>query len=184
MRIEKPEGESELIRMARSGDRRAMEALLAKHESALHALCIATLGHPQDAEDAVQETFIRAVRSFSRFREESQLRTWLNRIAINICLDMIRRRRNVMPLDSALNLSSANSVESNALNRISINDALNQLSPRRRAVLVLREVEGWSAEEIATAMGWRSSRVYFEHRMSLQAIARWQEAEERKGEGR
>src|SRR5438552_5037953 len=74
-----------LIQRGLTGDRSALDQLLGPHQQALVGLCYGILGHAQDAEDAVQETFLRALRALSSFRGEAAFRSWLFRIAINIC---------------------------------------------------------------------------------------------------
>src|SRR5690242_6632035 len=85
--------EDDLLRAGRAGDPWALQRLFAPYERPLFILCRGTLGHTDDAEDAVQETFLRALRALPGFRGDSSLRTWLFRIAIHICLDWKRARR-------------------------------------------------------------------------------------------
>src|SRR5262245_46765636 len=84
---ERPAAEARLLAEARAGDQAALERLLEPQERALYVLCRGILGHPDDAEDAVQETFLRALRALSGFRGDAAFRTWLFRIAVRICLD-------------------------------------------------------------------------------------------------
>jgi RNA polymerase sigma-70 factor, ECF subfamily len=89
-----------LLDRARSGDEGAFRNLIEPHRGALHAHCYRMLGSPHDAEDALQDTLFRAWRALPAFRGGSQLRTWLRRIATNVCLDAIAgRRKHVPPLD-------------------------------------------------------------------------------------
>jgi RNA polymerase sigma-70 factor (ECF subfamily) len=92
-----------LLDRARRGDERAFRSLIEPHRTTLHARCYRMLGSPHDAEDALQETLLRAWRALPRFRGGSQLRTWLHRIATNVCLDTIAgRRKRIPPLDYEL----------------------------------------------------------------------------------
>src|SRR5437899_12360817 len=77
--------EAALIRAALAGDRAAMEQLLAPHRRPLVAFCHGLLGNAEDAEDAAQETFFRALNALAGFRRESRFRSWLFRIALNLC---------------------------------------------------------------------------------------------------
>src|SRR3954449_848972 len=127
------------------------------------------LGSPFEAEDAVQETFIRAWRGFDRFEGRSALRSWLYRIATNVCLDMLsskERRARPMDLGPARepvieNLSTPEvpwlepipdpadvAVERDTI-RLAFVAALQHLPPRQRAVLILCEVLRWQATEVA-----------------------------------
>jgi RNA polymerase sigma-70 factor, ECF subfamily len=121
-------------------------ALLAPYEAGLRFLCRDLLNHPEDAEDALQETFLRAIRGLKQFRGESQLKTWLTRIAIRVCLE--QRRRPVSPSPIPVPVTS---IETQTIQRMLLNSALSELPPRRRAVFLLKEVEGWSLAEIAVA---------------------------------
>ena len=145
----------------------------------LTAHCYRMLGSAFEAEDAVQETFIRAWRGYDKFEGRSQLRSWLYRIATNVCLDMLgssqRRARPVdlsapvsadtklgpplaetawiEPIPDARTVVSEGDPEDVMLARESVRlafvAALQHLPPRQRAVLILREVLRWRAEEVA-----------------------------------
>jgi RNA polymerase sigma-70 factor (ECF subfamily) len=155
-----------------------LEAQLEQHRVELTAYCYRMLGSPFEAEDAVQETFLRAWRSFERFEGRSALRSWLYRIATNVCLDLLNgRNRRARPMDlgpagepDIANLHTLPevtwiepvpdgrvlpdgdpaevAVEREAV-RLAFVAALQQLPPRQRAVLILREVLRWSAAEVA-----------------------------------
>jgi len=164
----------------------APDALLAdleRHRVELTAYSYRMLGSSFEAEDAVQETFIRAWRAIDRFEGRSSLRSWLYKIATNVCLDMLgasqRRARPVDlnpagtadgPLDGGLPesawvepvpdgrvLPTAGDPAEVAVARESVRlafvAALQNLPPRQRAVLILREVLHWKAEEVAELLG-------------------------------
>src|SRR5438067_7745050 len=128
------------------------------------------LGSPFEAEDAVQETFIRAWRSIDKFEGRAALRSWLYKIATNVCLDLLggrERRARPMdfgpaqePLESNLNTRSeatwiqpipdpAVVAESNETTRLALVAALQHLPPKQRALLILCEVLRWKASEVA-----------------------------------
>jgi RNA polymerase sigma-70 factor (ECF subfamily) len=150
---------------------------LEQHRRELTAYCYRMLGSPFEAEDAVQDTLIRAWRSIDRFEGRSALRSWLYRIATNVCLDMLsgRERRarpmdlgaSVEPVESNLNTlpevtwiepipdtsiapdgDPANVAESRETIRLAFVAALQHLPPRQRAVLILCEVLRWKASEV------------------------------------
>jgi RNA polymerase sigma-70 factor (ECF subfamily) len=160
-------------------DASELDAQFEQHRSELKAYCYRMLGSPFDAEDAVQETFIRAWRGLERFEGRAALRSWLYRIATNVSLDMLNgRERRARPMDLG---PAREPVESNlhalpevtwiepvpddlvvsgegdpaevALSRETLRlafvAALQHLPPRQRAVLILCEVLRWKASEVA-----------------------------------
>jgi RNA polymerase sigma-70 factor (ECF subfamily) len=148
---------------------------LEQHRRELTAHCYRMLGSPFEAEDAVQETLLRAWRSLDRFEGRSALRSWLYRIATNVCLDMLEgRERRARPMDlgpagepvaenlrtlpevtwiqpvpDSLVADPADAVVSRDTIRLAFVAALQHLPPRQRAVLILCEVLRWKASEVA-----------------------------------
>jgi RNA polymerase sigma-70 factor, ECF subfamily len=95
-------GQRKLLGAAREGDEDAFQELIAPHRGELHAHCYRMLGSVHDAEDSLQEALLRAWRGLPKFEGRSSLRSWLYRIATNVCLDVIsRRRRRMLPMDHA-----------------------------------------------------------------------------------
>jgi RNA polymerase sigma-70 factor, ECF subfamily len=143
---------------------------LEQHRRELTAYCYRMLGSPFEAEDAVQETLLRAWKAIDRFEGRSALRSWLYRIATNVCLDMLGgRERRARPMDLGPsgepvidNLRELpevtwieptpdpvdTTVERETI-RLAFVAALQHLPPRQRAVLILREVLHWQASEVA-----------------------------------
>ena len=167
-------------RMADSQDD-AFARLVEAHGADLHVHCYRMLGSLHDANDAVQDTLLRAWRALSNFRGQSSHRTWLYRIATNVCLDAIgRRRRRVLPIDydagdqdphRALadviwiepfpdqqfdvergRIEPEARYEQREAVELAFIAALQHLAPRQRAVLILRDVLGFSAKETAEAL--------------------------------
>lgn len=85
--------EANLLERAQAGDRKAFGALLRKHQRRVFACAIQMLGDRGEAEDAAQETFLRAWRAIGRFDGRSELSTWLYRICVNVCLNALRKRK-------------------------------------------------------------------------------------------
>jgi RNA polymerase sigma-70 factor, ECF subfamily len=164
-----------LLAAGRAGDRTALDQLLALHERPLFALCYGILGHAEDAEDAVQETFLRALRALPGFRGDAAFRTWLFRIAVNVCLKRKSDRAPAVPWDEEPTDTSPStaSPETIALRQLRLMEALRALLPRQRAVLLLKEREAWSLAEIAAAMGWNERQVRYELSKARQALAEW-----------
>jgi RNA polymerase sigma-70 factor, ECF subfamily len=172
----RPSAETALLHAGQAGDRAALDQLLGLHERRVLAVCRGILGHIEDAEDAAQETFFRALCALPRFRGEASFRTWLLRIAVNVSLNWKRSRRLTEPWDEEQIDAprEAASPEEIVLLRLQMTEALDQLSPQRRAVLLLREQEGWDVPEIGVAMGWNVKRVYNELFKARQTLLEWQ----------
>jgi RNA polymerase sigma-70 factor (ECF subfamily) len=179
-----PAAEAALLRAGRAGDREALERLVALHHRTLLALCHTLLGHAEDAEDAVQETFLRALRALPGFRGDATVRTWLCRIAVNVCRNWRRDHRPTEPWDEErTNLApEAVSPEALAVRHLRILEALNILRPSQRAVLLLKEREGWSMAEIAAALGWNEKRVGNELYRARRALLEWRRRDASEGE--
>jgi RNA polymerase sigma-70 factor (ECF subfamily) len=155
-----------------------LEARLEEHRRELTAYCYRMLGSPFEAEDAVQDTYVRAWRAYDRFEGRAALRSWLYRIATNVCLDMLgSRERRARPMDlgpaqepvlaslntrpdesfvepipDALVAQGADPAEIAATRdsvRLALVAALQHLPPRQRAALILCEVLRWKASEVA-----------------------------------
>jgi RNA polymerase sigma-70 factor, ECF subfamily len=147
-----------------------LEGQLEQYRAELTAHCYRMLASPFEAEDAVQETFIRAWRNLDKFEGRAALRSWLYKIATNVCLDMLggreRRARPIdlgpaqEPIEANLNERSeatwiqpipdpAVVAESNETTRLALVAALQHLPPKQRAVLILCEVLRWKAGEVA-----------------------------------
>ena len=167
------------------GDEDAFRALVDRHRAELHAHCYRMLGSLHDADDALQDTLLRAWRALPGFGGRSSFRTWLYRIATNVCLDALARRtKRVLPIDygpvmglgdeeSEQPLADSLWIEPYPDGTLSVADgaagpdaryerrealelafvaALQHLPPRQRAVLILRDVLGFSAREASEAL--------------------------------
>jgi RNA polymerase sigma-70 factor, ECF subfamily len=154
----------ELLAKAAAGNEEAFVQLTAPLRRNLHAHCYRMLGSVHDADDAVQETMLRAWRAIGRYEPRAELSAWLYRIATNVCLRMIeqRGRWDAAAVDAFLQpypdkLLETETPEREAERRETIGlafvTAMQLLPPRQRAALVLRDVLGWSAREAAEVLG-------------------------------
>ncbi len=163
-----------LLRMKVTDTGRPAEPMrrLEPYQGELRRYAARMLGSRFEAEDAVQETMVRAWNALDRFEGRSQLRSWLYRICTNVCLDMLasRQRRALLDLDvlqSEIATSAPGALTTGVPSdadpadvavaresvRLALVTVLHYLPPKQRAVLILREVLHWSAAEIAELLG-------------------------------
>jgi RNA polymerase sigma-70 factor (ECF subfamily) len=176
-----PVREHDLFEAAREGDSDAYRGLVERYGAELHAHCYRMLGSLHDAEDALQETLLRAWRGLPRLSRQRSLRNWLYRIATNVCLDTLASRSaRVLPIDHGGSSDPADHgdpiaeatwidpypdgeiddgyaapearYEQREAVELAFVAALQHLPSRQRAVLILREVLGFSAREVAGTM--------------------------------
>jgi RNA polymerase sigma-70 factor, ECF subfamily len=149
-----------------SGDTRAFEGLVRKHERRVFRVTLAVTGNHQDAEDAMQETFLKVYKRIADFRRESRFATWLTSIAVNEALQVRRTRKrsdSFEQIDEAVELPVpqrkqewyANPEQRFARREIRgfVEDAICALEPQYRIAFVLRDVEGLSTDEAAEVLG-------------------------------
>jgi RNA polymerase sigma-70 factor (ECF subfamily) len=173
-----------LLEAARAGDLSALDRLVALHQEPVFALCRTLLGHVEDAEDAAQEVFLRAVRALPRFRGEAAFRTWLFRIAVNLCRSWKRHQRPTQPWDEAQpgSVPAGLSPENAAIRHLQLQEALNALPRHYRAILLLKEQEGWSMAEIGAAWGWSEKQVQNALYRARRALLDWRQRHAGEGE--
>src|SRR5918995_437980 len=166
--------EAGVLTAARAGDEAAFSKLVDRYRRELQLHCYRMLGSLEDAEDAVQETFLRAWRKRETFRGDSSFRAWLYGIATNACLDALARRPRVAPPQDGRPLAEVPWLQpypDRLLEGVASNDdepdaevvaketielafiaAIQLLPPKQRAVLISRDVLGWSAAERAALL--------------------------------
>src|SRR5947207_4834254 len=149
-----------LLASAQAGDERAFRQLIEPYRHALDVHCYRMLGSTQDAEDLVQETLLRAWRALERFEPRAQFQTWLYRIATNACLDELGRRPRRPALIDPFPDRPVGETEAPVYDpaaryairegmELALVGAIQQLPGRQRAVLIFRDVLGWTAPEVA-----------------------------------
>jgi RNA polymerase sigma-70 factor (ECF subfamily) len=157
------------VAKARSGDADAFRVLVERHSRALFRLAFRMTGNESDAEDVVQESFLRAYRQLGKFDERASFGTWLYRIATNCSLDLVRSRKRrseqMAPADSEMDDLSRDPVlnlpaldptpERSALSsevRERVAEAMNDLSATERTAFVLRHFEGMCIEDVSRVL--------------------------------
>ena len=147
-----PEEEQSLIESARNGDVAAFEQLYRAHAGRVNGLCLRLCSNSADAQDATQETFVKAWRALRNFKGNSALSTWLHRIAFNEAMRIKKSRsgrdNHLQLVDQATRDDSATLTESEQLEQ-----AIRRLPDRAREALVLNKLYGYTHEEAADLMG-------------------------------
>lgn len=170
------ENDLQLLEQARRGDFSAVEAIVARYERRIFALAYQILGHTQDAEEVVQQTFLSLVEHLNDFRGDSAFATWLLRIATNNALGLLRKKsvRTAAPLgdgnrddDDGLPFpqfiaqwrETPEEIASRRETQELLRAALEELDDKYRLVFVLRDVEGMSTAETAEILALSESNV-------------------------
>ena len=162
--VERPESVSDeaLIDRSRAGDERAFRDLVERYEPRVAATVIGMLGPGDEAEDVGQETFIRLYRALDRFRGDSSLGTYVTRIAINLSLTALKKRKRrisrfVSQDETERDRPEASWDPRGELERKDdirrVREAVARLAPNHRAVVVLRMIDGYSTREAAEILG-------------------------------
>ena len=153
----------ELVRQAKGGNKEAFETLLVRHQSRVFAVAGGILRNREDVEDIAQQVFSKAYFSLKRFDQRAAFSTWLYKITVNECWDVLRKRK-VRPLVLEVDLSEEQARQYQAAEQLSdgkpdaseqlasrerVEQLLGCLDERDRSMLVLKEVQGFSVEEIA-----------------------------------
>ena len=178
-----PHTDATAVALARDGDSEAFRALVDRHSRAVYRLAHRMTGNPQDAEDVVQETFLKAYRQLGRFESRANFSTWLHRIAVNCSIDLIRGRKHQEAGHDAADLEALDGAHGGqghgdrgghgeigqrvdpSPERLMLSSevqervgkAMGTLTPMERAAFVLRHFEGQSIEEISRALGLKAN---------------------------
>src|SRR5688572_13929332 len=158
-----------VISRARAGDSEAFRVIVERHSRSVFRLAFRMTGSEQDAEDVVQETFLKTYKRLQSFEARANFGTWLYRIAVNCALDLMRKRRRheehhetLQPdFEGMADHSGEGASPDGMLFSVEVQkrvrEAMEILSPMERSAFVLRHYEGMSIEEIGQALGLRTS---------------------------
>jgi len=154
------------------GDERAFRELYRRHTPRLYLLVLRLLGYSEmDAEDVVQETWVRAIRELAGFRWESALGTWLSAIGCNVARDQLRKLKRRDEREQSPGIDSWVALQ--PPEQVDLEQAIRRLPEGYRTVLVMHDLEGFTHEEIGTALGiapGTSKSQLFGARRSLRAL--------------
>jgi RNA polymerase sigma-70 factor (ECF subfamily) len=163
----------ELVRRAQAQDKEAFEELVRRHQHRVFAVAGGILRRREDAEDIAQQVFVKAYFSLKRFDQRAAFSTWLYKITVNECWDLLRKRK-VRPLVYESDLSEEQARQFGATDertsgepdiseklvaRERVQNLMAGLDERDRAMLILKEVEGFAVEEIAEILGLNANTV-------------------------
>ena len=166
-----PHTDASTVALARDGDAEAFRSLVDRHSRAVYRLAHRMTGNTQDAEDVVQDTFLKAYRQLGRFESRANFSTWLHRIAVNCSIDLIRSRRHQEAGHDAADLEALDGAHGSdervdpSPERLMLSSevqervgrAMETLTHMERAAFVLRHFEGQSIEEISRALGLKAN---------------------------
>ncbi len=159
------------VALAREGDSDAFRGLVDRHSRAVYRLAHRMTGNPQDAEDVVQETFLKAYRQLGRFESRANFGTWLHRIAVNCSIDLIRSRKHQETGHDATDLDLLDGARDDGQRadpsperlmlstevQERVGRAMEELTAMERAAFVLRHFEGQSIDDISRALGLKAN---------------------------
>jgi RNA polymerase sigma factor (sigma-70 family) len=167
--------DARLARQATTGDQRAFAGIYRRYHQDLYRFCLSILGRPEDAQDALQNTMVKALRSLPGEEREIQLKPWLYRVAHNESIDLLRKRRDGPELDGAQASGAAEIAETVALReRLGrLLADLGELPERQRSALVMRELAGLGYEQIGETFETSASvarQTVYEARLNLRRL--------------
>lgn len=161
-----PDDDLPLLDRILAGDAQAFEELVRRHERRVYRVTMAITGNQEDAEEAMQETFLKVYQHLGEFQRASRLSTWLTRIAVNEALQKRRRRRITEPLDESIVTDEEmmpkqledwhddpEKIYAKEEIRRIVEEAIQSLAPIYREAFVLRDVQGLTTQEAAEALG-------------------------------
>ena len=142
-----------------SGDAESFDALMRRHEDRIFTLAYRMTGNRHDALDATQEAFIAAFRNAKKFKGNAAFSTWLYRIAVNSCTDLLRRKKRLVPTEEVEVADRGLALDHDVSLRMDLQRALDQLTPDHREAVMLHDVGGFPYEDIAVATGMQLGTV-------------------------
>ena len=149
---------------ARTGEEKAFETLFHRHQQRVYSVCLRITGNAADAEELTQEAFLQAFRKIHTFRGESAFSTWLHRLAVNVVLMRLRKKRVIeTPLEGSAEREESEQpqkefgapdlVLTGSIDRLHIERAVARLASGYRQIFVLHDVQGYKHHEIAALLG-------------------------------
>lgn len=147
--------EADILQGSIQGERRMQELLYQTYAPRMYGVCLRYAGNPDDAQDILQEGFVKVFHNLSRFRGDGSFEGWIRRIFVNTAIEHYRRKVNLYPVTEAQE-DTVEDRDWSALDRLALKDLLEmirKLSPGYRTVFNLYVVEGYTHKEIAAMLG-------------------------------
>jgi len=157
----------DIIKRAANNDPAAFRSIVMQNQSFLYSVAYRFLGNPSDAEDAVQETFVKLWKNLSRYNYEIKLSTWLYKIVVNICLDVLKssrhiQRKNLVDIHKESSIAYRSGADdplhAEELHTL-IQEAASKLTPKQKAVFILRDLEGLPVDEVCGILSMSAGNV-------------------------
>ncbi len=178
-----------LVQRCKQGDLAAFSQLFRGHEARLYRLAVTILRNERDAEDALQDAYLRIFERIKRFRGKSAFETWMTAIMVNVCRDQLRRQRvrRALPLDWLRDRPGRGDVVRDVGSRIqrqTLWSLVDRLDDKHRLPVVLHYHEGWSCGEVAEILAVRTSTIYSRLNTARVQLRTMLRAESRQGRER
>ncbi len=184
----------QIVELAQQGDRDAFRELVERYQRKVYSICYGMLKNPDDSLDVSQEVFIKVYRNIEKFNQQSSFYTWLYRITVNMCIDHIRKNKRVkiVEYDDAISREGNGGNDFLLPSKLGLHpdkvygrkelrekmlEALESLGEKHRTILILREIDGLSYEEIADVLniskGTVMSRLFHARKYFQEAISEY-----------
>jgi len=171
--------DSELVQLVKAGEAEPFDELVRRHSVKIHDLCYKILRNYDDASDIAQETFIKAYRKINKFDGRSQFSTWLYRIAVNNCLNYLKKQRPTEEIyDEMMSGGKDDPVERYRSKKLKemIYEAVAKLPTVQRAVFTLRTLEDMSYQEVSEILKKPISTIKVNHHLAVKNLRNYMKA--------
>jgi RNA polymerase sigma-70 factor (ECF subfamily) len=176
--------DSQLVARSQQGDLPAFEELVKKYQRDIYGLACRMVSDPEEAKDVAQQAFMQAFMHIRSFRQDSQFRTWLFRIAINQCYNFLKSRKKFgepVDCDEIVLVGEEDSPEDDLVSRDErrrLYAALEKLPPKQQAVITLKVEQGLSYQEISEVLGGTPGAARVNYCQALKTLKKYLRSEE------
>lgn len=162
----------ELITMTKEGTLQAFDELVRRYEPRIHSICYRMTRNYTDARDLAQDVFVKAYNGLKKFDGRSSFYTWVYRIAVNTCINFLKRQKPTKPLSGIERAVGTHPVERHEQRKLheDIDQAIKQLPKMQRLAFTLRQLEGMSYQEIAQKLGRSIGTIKANHHQAVRKL--------------